>query len=354
MLKLLLVEDSPQDAELIEEQIRSEGLYAGITRVESKEEFRDALDDGDWDIILTDFVLPEFSALGVLQLVQESGIGVPVILLTGAVPEETAVDFMNKGGADFLLKSSLKRLGGSITNALEKNRAEEALKTSHAQLKALTAKLHSLRELETRRIAREIHDELGQELTAIKIELSRIAEKLDDKREPLAGSLHEAVNLINVTIQSVQRIVTDLRPRLLDELGLDEAICWQIEEFRKHTGIRCRLQGRTVKSSVPSPLATAIYRIVQETLTNVARHARATHVEIDLGTSARELRLTVRDNGRGIKPNELRRVTSLGVVGMRERAEMLGGQFKIRPLPGAGTEVIVTVPLTDNATPAAL
>jgi signal transduction histidine kinase len=151
--------------------------------------------------------------------------------------------------------------------------------------------------------------------------------------------------LTNATIQSVQRLVTELRPRLLDELGLPDAIRWQVREYQNRTGIRCRFLSRVTNRSCPGEISTAMFRILQETLTNVARHARATRVNISLKTVSRSLRLVICDNGRGVQTSELQKPTALGILGMRERTQLLGGRFDIYSTRGHGTQVSVTLPL---------
>jgi len=147
----------------------------------------------------------------------------------------------------------------------------------------------------------------------------------------------------------VQRIVTELRPRLLDELGLAEAIRWQVGEFQKRTGIRCRFLDRAAVRSFSAQLSTAVFRILQETLTNVARHACATRVNVTLRTGSGRLRLAVRDNGRGVRVGQVQAAASLGILGMRERTELLGGNFEIRGTSGKGTQVTLNVPLSRTA-----
>lgn len=232
----------------------------------------------------------------------------------------------------------------------ERTRAEAEARRSEEQLRALTAHVEQVREDERTRISREIHDELGQLLTSLKIDLSWVGQRLPGDQETLRAKVRSMGALIDTTIQSVRRIAGELRPGLLDDLGLTAAIEWQVEEFQSRTGILTRL---TAEPSEPEPdrkHSTALFRILQEALTNVARHARATAVRIHLKADAERFILEVIDNGKGIAPQALADRRSLGLLGMRERALLLGGEVAIVGRPGHGTTITVVLPLTSAAT----
>lgn len=229
--------------------------------------------------------------------------------------------------------------------------AEEQLVASHLQLRSLTARLESIREEERIRIAREIHDELGQELTGVKLELSLLRDQLPEGSRPLKAKLTAISTLIDSTIHSIQRIATDLRPVVLDQLGLIPAIEWQAHEFQSRTGIRCTLDIclRSVTLSLAG--STTMFRIFQEVLTNVNRHAQASAVTITIQEQAGHLILEVRDNGRGVTDAELSDPHSLGLVGMRERALLLGGEMTFIGSRGTGTTVRAKIPLDQPSSP---
>ena len=227
----------------------------------------------------------------------------------------------------------------------ERKQAEAQLKTSYTQLRKLTARLESVREEERIHIAREIHDELGQALTGVKLELSLLHDQLPAGRPALADRLASISTLIDNTIHSVRRIATELRPIVLDQLGLIPAIEWQAHEFHARTGIQCTLDIYLRSVTLSHAESTAMFRIFQEILTNVARHAQATAVNIMLQEQAGRLALEVRDNGRGVTEAELSDPTSLGLVGMRERASLMGGEITLTGSPGQGTTVRVWLPL---------
>jgi PAS domain S-box-containing protein len=223
-------------------------------------------------------------------------------------------------------------------------RAERELQHSLEQLRALAARLHSAREEERTRVAREIHDELGQALTAIKLEFTSLLHDLPEQPELAAPRGQSILRLLDQTIQSVRRIATGLRPGILDDMGLVAALEWAAEDFQTRTGTRCRVDLPDADIALDPERATALFRIFQETLTNVARHADATQVDVRLGKENGNLILEVRDNGKGISEEHLSAGTSLGILGMRERVLLLGGTLTISGTPGKGTTVRVLIP----------
>jgi two-component system sensor histidine kinase UhpB len=224
---------------------------------------------------------------------------------------------------------------------------EDKLAASREQLRALASRLEAVREDERTRIAREIHDELGQALTAAKLEVAWLERHLDDPGA--AGRLRERTRatgaLLDATMQSVRRIATELRPPVLDDLGLVSAAEWLVDDLRGRSGLVVALE---VASGVvePSPAtATATFRILQELLTNVVRHAEATRIEVALARDGDDLLLTVRDDGRGIAPAQRSGGHALGILGMRERAAAVGGTLVIDAVPAGGTVVVARLPL---------
>jgi two-component system sensor histidine kinase UhpB len=224
--------------------------------------------------------------------------------------------------------------------------AEDELRRSRQRLRELSAFLQTVREEERTKISRDIHDQLGQVLTALKMDIAWVNSKLGvDPSAPLAKKTTVMAGIVDRAIETVRNIVTDLRPSLLDDLGLVAAIEWQVQEFGERTGIECHLHASDDDLTLESTRSIAIFRILQECLTNVAKHAGASRVDVSLKKRGELLMLEVRDNGRGFEPANLRKKSSFGVLGMKERALGLGGQVRIRNMKGGGTTVSAHVPL---------
>jgi PAS domain S-box-containing protein len=236
---------------------------------------------------------------------------------------------------------------GIIRDITERKQAEEQLRSSSEQLRALSAHLQSIREEERTLISREIHDELGQDLTGLKMDLSWLIKRLPKNQELDVKKVESMLKLVDTTIQSVRRISTKLRPGVLDDLGLTAAIEWQAQDFQTRTGIQCEFNPNLREIDLDRDRSTTVFRIFQETLTNVARHASATRVNICLNEEAAGLVLIVEDNGRGIKEREISDPKSLGLLGMRERALIFGGEVTISGAPGKGTTVMLRIPLQE-------
>jgi signal transduction histidine kinase len=234
-----------------------------------------------------------------------------------------------------------------IRDITERKKAEEAIRRSEEQLRNLTAYIQKVTEIERANIAREIHDELGQALTVLKIDLSWMRKRLGKDQTFVIEKVDAMSKIIDRTIVTVKKISTDLRPGLLDDLGLSAAIEWQAEEFEKRTGIRCSIMIDPKDITFDKDRNTALFRIFQETLTNIARHAEATEVTINLRIKDDQIHLTVQDNGRGIRDDELASPQSFGLMGMQERAIMFGGNTKIYGLAGRGTTVTVRIPVEE-------
>lgn len=230
-----------------------------------------------------------------------------------------------------------REIGDQLAIALYQARMRE-------QLHALAEYLQEAREEERARLARDIHDDLGQALTAIKFDISRLKQQFPEDASELYEQADEISALVDSTIQVVRRVLTELRPGILDDLGLVAAIEWQVHEFSNRTGIRCTSTLKADDTALPQKLATTLFRICQEALTNVARHAGATHVHVSLETRPEVLVLTVRDNGRGIDEHQLSDSVSLGLQGMRERARPWGGDVTFETNADAGTTVTASIP----------
>jgi PAS domain S-box-containing protein len=253
---------------------------------------------------------------------------------------------------------ALKDEQGNVTGAIssarditDQKQAEEALRKSGEQLRALAERLQAVREEERIQLAREVHDQVGQALTSLNLDVAWLGERLARPglaaaHRLLAGRLEAMSTLLAQTMGTVQRISSDLRPGMLDDLGLSAAIEWQAEEFATRTGLTCEAHCSPLSRDAGPKCSTAMFRILQELLTNVVRHAQARRVDVELREHAGALILEVRDDGRGIAEEQIHAAKSLGLLGIQERAQAVAGAVEIRGQPGRGTRVTVTVPLT--------
>ena len=244
----------------------------------------------------------------------------------------------------------LERAFDEMAAALQDKEAErflahEELRTSQMELRNLSLYLQTAREEERTRIAREIHDELGQALTALKMDLSWLKKRLGPEQDSLEAKTATMEQVIDATMRTIHRLSGELRPGILDDLGLAAAIEWQAGEFENRTGIPCRVQVSPEEITLDRERSTAVFRIFQEALTNVARHAQATEVTASLQTREGAVELEVADDGRGITKPELASPRSFGLLGIRERVLFLGGAVAISGAPGKGTTVRVEIPL---------
>jgi len=237
---------------------------------------------------------------------------------------------------------------GTCIDVTEARRANEAIKRSREELRSLTAYLQNVREEERIRIAREIHDELGQSLTGIKIDISWLKKKLSKivkPADPIQAKIDSLLTLIESTIATTRELSLSLRPGILDDLGLVTAINWQLTRFQEKTGIICMIQSDVAEATIPADYSTVLFRISQECLTNISRYADATKVKITFTGEGESLVLEIEDNGKGITTEQIRNPLSLGILGMRERIMGLNGRFSIKGTPKKGTKVRVELPI---------
>jgi signal transduction histidine kinase len=355
-IHILMLEDDAADAELTKFALRKGGVHFSVARVETRDDYMKELEDRPPGLILSDYSLPGFNGHDALEIARERCPETPFIFVTGTMGEEVAIETLKSGATDYVLKTRLTRLVPAVNRAIREaqervkhRRAEEQLRESHERLRQLSVYLQTVREEERTRIAREVHDELGQALTGCKLDLSWIASKLPRERDlkPLLEKTKSLSTHIDSTIQMVRRIATELRPGILDHLGLAAALEWQAHEFQMRTGIKCDVHANLNDPGLHPDLNTAFFRIFQETLTNIIRHAGATLVAVNLRERDGRIILEVKDNGRGISETEISQTDSMGLLGMRERAALLGGRFKIaQGAGGKGTKVTVSIPIS--------
>jgi signal transduction histidine kinase len=356
-IRLLHLEDEELDHELVIAHLQRGGLVLQVHRVDTQPQFEAALAQA-WDLVISDYHLPGFSGLDALRLLREyeakSGNGpVPFILVSGQIGEDTAVEAMRNGASDYLLKNNLSRLAVAAESALAtaathraRQRADRDLAESRRQLSELAGHLQTSGEAERSAIAREIHDDVGGTLTALKFELDWIRRHTADPR--IAQRASAALDTVTQAIEASQRIMQNLRPAILEQ-GLVAALQWLTQRFEGRTGITCllRLPDSALPSlqNLPAGVPLAAYRTAQEALTNVGKHAGATLVVVDLAISGGVLSLEVSDNGRGLASADLAKASSFGIRGLRERAATVGGWIDLSSRGGEGTTLILSVPL---------
>ena len=358
---ILIVDDDAQNLTALQELLQN--LGPKLVAVNSGEEALRQVLKQDFAVILLDVRMPGIDGFSTAKLIRERQRSrhTPIIFLTGAHDDVSsmfrgyrsgAVDYIIKPAMPEVLQSKIavfvelhNKTAALTKEVAERRLAEEQLRESQDNLRALTAHLQSVREEEQTRIAREIHDELGQALTGLKMDLTWLAERLPPNQKALARKTASMFRLIDDTVQSVREIASGLRPEVLDEVGLAAAIGWQAREFQMRTGIRCKVTLPSDNNELDAERSTAVFRVFQEVLTNVARHAKATRVDIVMRSDPDALVLQVEDNGNGIADEDIRGRKSLGLMGMRERVFLIGGNIEIKGTAGKGTKVTVSVPL---------
>ena len=261
---------------------------------------------------------------------------------------------LRANGQEFPIEASISQAseGGHrlytviLRDVTNRKEYEDMLARQQAELREISARVLEAREEEKTLLARELHDELGQLLTAMKLDLAWLRERLPAGGAELAAKAAHMDATLDRTVNSMRRISSELRPLMLDDLGLRDAAAWLVEEFTKHSGIACNLKapGDGELENVDPSVATTAYRVLQESLTNIARHARAKNAWVVLGTGGNMLELEVEDDGRGIGDTDFARSRSLGLKGMRERVRYLGGAVEIGAAPRGGTRVLVRKP----------
>ena len=354
-IKVLHLEDSELDHELAMAYLRRGGLEVSTRRIESRAEFEAALQE-PWDVILSDYNLPGFSGLQALQMLRESALALPFILVSGEIGEDTAVEAMRNGASDYLLKANLARLAPATEHAIEAARTQRArlqadidLQDSRRRLSELAQHLQTRIEMERAAIAREIHDDVGGSLTALKFELDWIRRHADTPE--VQQRAVSALETVTHAIEASQRLMHNLRPAILEQ-GLVPALQWMAQRFEKRTGITCSFRtspdpfggGATHTPELPAGVPLVAYRTAQEALTNVSKHAQASRVGIDLSLARGVLSLEVSDDGRGVSPGDLAKVRSFGIRGLHERASTVGGWVDLSS-DDRGTTLILSVPL---------
>jgi signal transduction histidine kinase len=352
-LRVLLLEDQPLDAELALRALGEGGFGCAPTLVAGRRAFEEAFAPGRFDLVLADYSLPGYTGLEALTFVRRHDALVPFMLVSGAMGEERAIEALRAGATDYILKHNLARLAPAVRRALGERRERErhlatsrALELSQQRLTALSRRLLEVQEDERRRLARDLHDDLGQALTALKIHLESLARAGDSA---LRARLDACVATTGHALERVRQLSLSLRPLQLDDLGLTAALRSHLDRQAEVGGLTPHFDAAEAPGMIAPEIETACFRVAQEAINNVLRHAHAAHLWVRLFTADGQLALSVRDDGAGFDLDAARRRASagesLGVVGMEERVALAGGRLELRTAPGQGTVLLATFPL---------
>ena len=350
LLKTLLLEDNDKDAMLLLGELESAGFQLDYERVYTRQGMLSAINQRmDWDIILADHNLPGFSSTDALLLLLQRNIDIPLIIISGSIGEEVAVEAMKAGAQDVVMKGHLSRLGPAVSNALDSTRAKRESRDYQQRLRELSVHLETVREEERAMIAREIHDEFGGLLTVLKMDTRWLERQFVGNSEQADEKFSAMVNHIDNAAKAMRRIISDLRPGVLDDLGLIPALEWQLGDFCKRYEMACHFRCTHEDVRLENKnREIAVFRIFQESLTNIARHARAGRVNVELRYSPELLELEITDDGVGIAEVNKLKKGSFGILGMNERAASLGGKLEVLANKGSGTTVLLRLPLSKS------
>lgn len=349
LLRILHLEDSRVDHALVKFALQRSQKPCELVLVDTLEGFHQALTGASFDIVLADYHLLGFTGIDAWELAQQVRPDLPFVVLSGAIGETAAVDVMHRGVSDYLSKDNLQRLAHVIERAIEvsqtrraKARADAELLDSRQRLAEFAEHLQTSIEQERADIARDIHDDIGAALAAVKLDLAWVGRRVSD--EQVQQHMGSAMEMLQHALDASQRIMLNLRPPILDQ-GLVAAVQWLAANFERRNGLRVLLRRSCDVMNVPRDVQLVAYRTAQEALTNVARHARASSVLIDLSDREQVLTLEVSDNGQGLSADALCKARSFGLLGLRERAAKVDGWLDVSSSP-RGTSVILSVPLT--------
>ncbi len=353
-VRILHLEDSRVDHALVKFALQRSKLTSEVVLVDTMDDFRRELLSGRFDVVLADYHLPGFTGMDAWDVVQEMKVEIPFVILSGAIGETAAVDAMHRGVSDYLLKDSMHRLSHVIARAIEvsetrreRARAAQELAESRQRLAELAEHLQTSIEQERANIAREIHDDIGGALAAVKLDLAWVGRRNTDAE--VLKHVGTAMEMLQHALGASQRIMMNLRPPILDQ-GLVAAVQWLAGGFERRSGLRVTIRRSSDQIDVPMDVQLVAYRTAQEALTNIAKHTKATAVDIDLSDGEGVLTLEVTDNGQGMSPDALRKAESFGLLGLRERAAKVDGWLDVSTSP-RGTSVILSVPLTSPKNP---
>lgn len=338
--RILIVDDMPQNIHVLSAILRSEGyiLHVALTGSQALKVAREVVPD----LILLDLVMPGMDGYEVCRRLKEhpATAHIPVIIVTARGEEENEAKGLELGAADFLTKP----VSPLIVKARVHSQLELMRRHTRARIQELAIRLQEARETERKWLAREVHDDLGSRLAKLKMDAIWLRRHLKGHGAAITSHLDGMIGLIGETIAGMRQLVSHLRPVVLDQVGLAAALSEEVEDFGRRHGLVCSLECRVSDLPRDGDRETAIFRICQEALTNVARHARAGRVAVTLAWEREAVVLTVHDDGEGIPVANLTGTGGVGILGMSERAGQFGGTLHVASAPGQGTTVLASLP----------
>ena len=348
-LRLLYLEDNLRDIELVRAALNRDGLEFELRAARDRTAFETALAEGPVDAILSDYTLPAYDGLTALRQARERFADTPFLLVSGPIGEDLAVECMRSGVTDCVLKHRLERLGPALRRALQEAEARASRQDAESANRQLLARLLKVQDEERRHLARELHDAVGQSLSALKMNLAAAQREVPQGNGTLQDLLTDCAGVADDATRTIRTLSYVLHPPTLDLLGLPGALRDLVEGFSRRSGILIELTMDDGFGRLPSDVETALFRVVQECLTNIHRHSESRSASIALRRTAAAVSVEVRDSGHGILPHLTGPSAGLGVgiAGMRERLRLLEGHLEIEGA-ASGTHVRATVPLKDN------
>ena len=353
---ILVVDDSSMNLEIITAQLEKRGYIALVAR--SGQEAVERAESAHPDLILLDVLMPGINGFETCRRLKQRDAtrDIPVIFMTALTATDDKIEGFRVGAVDYVTKPiNAEEVATRVETHLKLDALRRRQAAQNRQLREemaareqeMRAKREEAREDERKHIARELHDELGQHLSAIRLELSFVRMRWGTDNPELREKVQSVQETIDGVIGLVRDLVTRLRPVVLD-MGIASALEWLICEFRMSSEVTCDLQIDEQVADLDPWQTSTVFRLVQESLTNIGRHAHARNVQVSLQRQSAAYVLTISDDGLGFDPTKIG-IKSLGLQGMRERAEMLGGQFDLRTRPGDGTSIVVTFPISAAA-----
>ncbi len=356
-IRVLHLEDSIVDHQLVHRVLTQSGLPFAMVRVETLPDFEQQISASSFDVVLADYRLSGFTAIDAWGILTRQDRRPAFVLLSGAIGELAAVEAIQLGMNDYLLKNDMGKLAHVILRSIEiqevrlaKEQSAAELAASEKQLSNFAEHLQMTIEQERASIAREIHDDIGGSLAAIQFDLAWITRHSADPET--VAHVNTATEMLKHAIGASQRIMMNLRPAILDQ-GLAAALDWLVTGFERRTTIKTTFRSRPLQATLSKSIQLAAYRTAQEALTNISKHAQCNHVTIELSDAESVLTLEVTDNGCGIAEFEMGKLKAFGLRGLRERAKTVGGWLDVSTHRGRGTSIILSVPLRPESGTAA-